>query len=463
MKWLCSALLFVSVLAAQPPLRLSRHAGLPPIHAGNAVAVGDVDGDGYPDVVFGNGAFPNQLLLNDGRGRFRDATAGRLDTPAVNATTSVDLVDLDGDGDLDLLVGNGEALSNRVYRNDGGYFTDITAQALPPNQGSTRNQVVADLDGDGDVDWLMVDDPLCRMYVNDGTGVFGEVTNTHLHLIPADLGDASQMAIWGDIDGDGDLDVLIPNVSAMPLLVENMGYGQLRPHPVQLPFVVGGCRFNKFVDVDNDGDLDLFLDRTRVLLVNQGDGTFVNTTPTAFPSVHQQTLAVFDADGDGFVDVISPNVFWRNDGTGRFVGTATPATNLANLLAFAAADFDGDGDIDAPPFLNFRQQVDAPTPPVLGGTYAVDFHTRPGTQPFVVAMAALQGITVPVPPYGMLRLDQATTVTLGVRRPQFSPTRFAWQIPNQTALLGLELHYQALIDDLQAPPRLSNGLLDVVQ
>src|SRR5690606_32702558 len=122
--------------------------------------------------------------------------------------------------------------------------------------------------------------------------------------------DRLQVACCADIDGDGDIDLLIPNVGGMPTLIENQGSGILAVHPTQLPFVVGECLFNKFVDLDGDGDLDLLLDRTRILMLNQGDGTFVNVTASAFPSVHQQTMAILDVDGDGDIDLITENRVW---------------------------------------------------------------------------------------------------------------------------------------------------------
>jgi len=458
------AILLLSLpLLAQSPLRLTRHATLPPIHAGTAMAVGDFDSDGDLDVVIGNGALPNQLLENNGYGGFVDVTAGRLPNAGTNATSSIHTADIDGDGDLDILVGNDDDLPNRVLRNNGtGVFTDVSQTHLPTNAESTQNQIVADLDNDGDVDWFTVDLSGCRVYENLGTGVFvaGGVWRTQ--NVPVGLGDARQMANAADVDGDSDLDILVPNVLGMPTLLENQG-GAFGPFPTPLPFVVGSFLYNKFVDLDGDGDQDLLLDRTRVLLQNQGNGTFVNVTGTSFPAVHAQTTAILDVDGDGDIDLVSPSVYWRNDGTGHFSGTAIPATTFPSLLAFYAADFDGDGDQDAPPRMNFARQVDAPSPPVLGSLYSVDFHFRTGAPSVVIALGSLGAMQVPIPPLGILHLEQSTMVTLSAQLATTSPLRLSWTLPNVPAFAGVTLYYQAYVEDPVVGGYLTNGIADVVQ
>ena len=96
-----------------------------------AIALGDMDGDGDLDIVLGSGLATNEsegLLVNDGTGRFTDESAARLPQYYLFPTASIALGDVDGDGDLDIAVGNDDvALGrfNRLYRNDGtGHFTD---------------------------------------------------------------------------------------------------------------------------------------------------------------------------------------------------------------------------------------------------------------------------------------------------------------------------------------------------
>jgi hypothetical protein len=116
-----------------------------------------VDGDGDLDLVFGNVAFggavpQSRLLLNDGSGRFQDATGDRL--PAIMAAAmDAELVDVDGDRDLDLLTVPFPAGPYRAYLNEAGRFTEGTAQVFPPGFSGQGVEVEAgDFDRNGRLD-----------------------------------------------------------------------------------------------------------------------------------------------------------------------------------------------------------------------------------------------------------------------------------------------------------------------
>lgn len=460
-------LLLTTPLLPQAPFQGTRHAGLPPILVGDKFASGDLDGDGDLDLFVANDNSPNQLLLNDGHGRFTDATAGRfVMQPGNNASHSVDLADIDGDGDLDILIGNDDNLSNRVYQNNGaGVFTDVTATALPPNLEFTVAQVVADFDGDGDVDWFTVDFGQCHFYENNGAGVFIDVSATRLVGLPS-LG-ANRYAVTpfaADIDMDGDLDVMIQASTSTTtcFLLLNQG-GVLSPSPTQ---IAGGATSSTvwFADVDNDGDPDIFANEGRRLLQNQGNGTFVDVTATAFPTQPSNGLASFDVDNDGDIDLITSTTLWINNGNGTFVAvTAAVTLPWGYNLGVASADFDGDGDIDLPGMPNFLRQVFAPTVPTHGNSYSVQFYARPGVTSTVGAFVALGYGTLPAGPFGTMRLDPATLVTLAVQNVAASPLTISWTLPNVPALAGTALHYQAFVIDPTDGPVLTNTIRDVVQ
>jgi hypothetical protein len=360
-----------------------------------AVAWGDVDGDGDQDLVQG-GDGQNRLLLNDGTGVFRDATATRL--PSVSdSTRDVALVDVDRDGDLDLVVGNGAPLGNtqnrlllndgrgffvdatathlpiasdftlavsvgdvngdgapdfvagnsgqqsRLYVNDGaGRFTDQTQARMPLQTYATRDVELADVDGDGDLDLLMGHIRQDRLYLNDGSGTFTDETSTRL---PAD--DArSDWLLVGDLDADGDNDLLRGDGYRVQLL-DNDGSGRFtNQSSARLPGG-GGGDFAGAGDFDGDGDVDLVVGAR--LLRNDGSGAFAAAPGGFVPASAQgQTMDVADADGDGDLDFTVANRVFLNDGRGQFVDATAgwmPRTfDSTNEVVFG--DVDGDGDLD---------------------------------------------------------------------------------------------------------------------
>jgi len=170
----------------------------------DSVAWGDYDNDGDPDLAVGNGGFgyeePNYLYVNNGDGTFTQVAAfGALDT------ASVAWADANGDGLLDLAVGNWNAGQSYLYVNNGdGTFT------ARPAFGSRDTNTVAwgdfDLDGDMDLavgngDFETADQNF--LYVNNGNGKFRE-------LAQFGLGSTDSVA-WADADGDGDLDLAVGN------------------------------------------------------------------------------------------------------------------------------------------------------------------------------------------------------------------------------------------------------------
>ncbi|GLV30995.1 hypothetical protein TomTYG75_35070 [Sphingobium sp. TomTYG75] len=199
---------------------------LPKMSEGNGLAVGDVNGDGLPDIVIGNSgeerwnkpraSGQNFLWLNDPRqpGTFIDATATNL--PAYeDDTQDIALADLDGDGDLDMVVAN-ESPPNRVLMNDGkGHFREApkALQLLTPLE--TREVHVFDANGDKRPDILLLNltsnnkkwdkDPQARLLINKGRGKFRDETKARLP--------ANRFSSWGgmvmDFNHDGHPDLIV--------------------------------------------------------------------------------------------------------------------------------------------------------------------------------------------------------------------------------------------------------------
>ena len=205
--------------------------------------------------------------------QFVDQTSTRFPVQA-EYTNQCTLVDIDGDGDKDIVWANGQGysaigtlLKPRVYINNGaGVFADETDVRMPGVTGCFRGVEAGDVDGDGDWDIILAQDynrqPL--LMINLGTGVFRDETAARLPVITM----GSSRAQFGDVDNDGDLDILICNSGAnrfattgRPRLFINNGAGVFADAPTtQFPSTALAEQMDcVFADLDNDLDLDFVI------------------------------------------------------------------------------------------------------------------------------------------------------------------------------------------------------------
>ena len=171
----------------------------------------DLDKDGDLDLIFGN-ENGNRLYLNDGKGFFTDATERRL--PLANEETrKIRLADIDHDGDLDAIVcnvdfGKQKDKANRILINDGkGYFKDETAQRLKAaNDMHTGDVAITDLDGDKDPDIVLANvfGGFAQVCLNDGAGRFTDFTDK---IFPERIGGDIISIEISDLNKDGKPDV----------------------------------------------------------------------------------------------------------------------------------------------------------------------------------------------------------------------------------------------------------------
>ena len=456
---------------------------LPPLLAnGTAVAMGDIDADGHVDLVVGKSGANNVVCRSDGRDRY---TAALLTQTADlrEGVRSLAFGDVDRDGDLDLVVGTswwfrGDiylGANKRVHVNDGaGRFTDESAARMPPAASGTNAIALLDADGDGDLDCFCGNDrnPLSgqgggnALYRNDGTGRFTDVTVTHL---PADADDTNGVAC-GDVDGDGDLDLVTGNSDGSRLYL-NDGTAVFRDvTAARMPAITAHVLSVSLGDVDGDGDLDLVsgVNGQNRLYRNDGTGTFQDVTAGRLPVASDFTTAtrLVDADGDGWLDLLLAKGalgerYLRNDGTGSFVDVSAvrlPSADGVHTFTLGIGDVDGDGDDDllavkngAPRlYLNLLRQIDTPYVLRSGQTFDLDLYARYGPpRPADLALPIFSTRTanVALPPFGRLGLDPAQAIllpSLTIAQPPGKVT-LSFRVPVDSRIDGLNVYWQALV------------------
>ena len=268
----------------------------PAIGAGVAAVAGDYDNDGRPDIfILRQGG--STLYHNDGNGRFSIVTtAAKIPAPSF-AGTSVAFVDVDHDGDLDILIaGDGYML----LRNNGdGTFSDQTAAAKLVDKVSAREIVPTDFDNRRDIDLLVASTDKISLWRNMRDGTFRDVA-AETDLTSAGLKGASTVAV-GDVNKDGFTDFYFASPGGDGYFALSNGKERF-----QVTKAAGNSEASQFIDYDNDGLLDLV-------------------------SVVQNGLRVMRNTGDGWTDVSSK---------------ATARITVPKSRVFVSGDIDNDGDID---------------------------------------------------------------------------------------------------------------------
>ena len=365
-----STLLFDDVTDTHVPVSKYLHA--------LDVALVDVDGDGDLDAVLAVEMSANRLYINDGQGHFT-WKQGALGTKA-HDTEHVLSADFNRDGYPDLIFVAEEDHAHQLFLGGpGGVFTDASDRL--PKMSEGNGLAVGDVNGDGLPDIVIGNSAEERpgkprasgqnfLWLNDPKqpGTFIDATATHL---PAYEDDTQDIAL-ADVDGDGDLDMVIANESPPNRLLLNDGKGHFREAPKALQLLTPlETREVHVFDANGDGRPDiLFLNLTSNnkkwdkdpqarLLINKGRGKFRDETKTRLPENRFSSWGgmVMDFNHDGHPDLIVGAIdvpgfkplqlrAYANDGKGRFsdvTATVMPAATVGRSWSMAKGDVNGDG------------------------------------------------------------------------------------------------------------------------
>ena len=279
--------------------------------------------------------------------RFIDVTASHLMGGTPGNTMDGAVVDIDDDGDLDLILAM-EFEANKLLINQGdGKLVDESAIRFPKDRHDSEDLAVADFDGDGKFDIVFVseDDQVNEFYRNRGDATFTAVKNAFPVKGTTNAVEAT------DLNGDGHWDLILGNAGQNVILI-NDGKGQFVDETAQRydenTFTTQDIELG---DVDGDGDLDIIEGNETYnrLMINDGLGYFINESSSRLPRINDQTReADFgDIDGDGDLDLFFSNVDFGgfgnpqnrlllNDGTGRY----TEATDRLPQSDFRTVDTD---------------------------------------------------------------------------------------------------------------------------
>lgn len=314
------------------------------------VSVGDIDGDGRLDLVLARGRhwpLVDYLLLGDGRGGFTRRTLA--ETP--DRTYSAALADLDGDGDLDLVVSNDRPDRKLVYRNDGkGRFQETGTFGEP--DWPTRYVTPADLNSDGFPDIVAANrngssprNPIpSAVCFGDGKGGFSAGRPLSV--------ESATLIIAADFDGDGAIDLFVPHRDGgRSVILWNDGQGAF-PQTTTLGPDQSRTRAAAAGDLDGDGRIDLVVGGERgagtCVYLNVGGRSFAPPSPLSSAGAAPASLAIADLNRDGRLDVVvgcaaTPGSVFFSDGSGTAFREVRWNDGAGTVYGLAVGDFDGDG------------------------------------------------------------------------------------------------------------------------
>jgi hypothetical protein len=311
------------------------------------VSIGDLDGDGDLDIILAKGRhdpYVDKVLLNDGKGHFTTSDLG----PAADRSYTAALADLDGDGDLDVIISNDAPDRKLIYFNDGrGRFSVAGTWGVP--EWSTRNAAIADLNGDGRPDVIAANRPgPSYVCLNDGRAQL----LMRCIAIPAE---SATTIVPADFDKDGYIDLAVPSRDhGQSRIYFNDGKAGFA-RTIAFGPSDAAARVGAAADFNGDGAIDLAVGdeaaASMTVYVNDGKGRLMPGFHIANKRRIPYAMAAADLNSDGHPDIVlgytgGPHSIFINDGSGKRFVEVTFGDKAGSAYGFAIGDIDGDGKPD---------------------------------------------------------------------------------------------------------------------
>lgn len=247
--------------------------------------VADFNNDSFLDIIFVSGPTqPNEFYLNNGQGISFSDLSNRVNYSG-NSTT-VNAWDINNDGSTDIMIGN-RGQNTILINNGNAFFANETIQRLPQQNTQTNDLSWADLDGDNWFDIVTAEQQNNRLYLNQDSGFFEEQSSGRIPAdnVPEETYDVNLV----DVDNDGDLDLYYGNTAfqsgskGQDRLLINDGQGFFADQTAErLPKIATNTSDADFADLNNDNYLDIIVgnfDGGIRVLINDGSGTFADKSP----------------------------------------------------------------------------------------------------------------------------------------------------------------------------------------
>jgi hypothetical protein len=325
----------------------------------------DLDNDGHLDLFLDAHNGTSVVALNDGHGVFTRVTTGSWPSTEIH-----EMFDINGDGKVDLNATYQDGGSQWWINNSTPGHVNFTPTSVTRGTNTSREQVLFDFNGDGNVDWFRSAPPGLEVDFGDGKGNFTEGSLTF--TIPGTDSNNNANFLPGDFDGDGKTDLLIltgggyDGTLGKTMVWHNNGNMSFTDVTASSGLPTNGFVAKGVGDFNQDGSLDIIGIQNKsmppLIYLNDGHGHFT-LKPNAISGVAPESLdytawgtaIVTDVDNDGIADIIMDGKYYlkvlRGTGGGNFtyMNTAwgikdTAASSVDDGLCFG--DIDGDGRLD---------------------------------------------------------------------------------------------------------------------